>query len=398
MRRGLCPGFKIKRDEGRVSLNSEERREGRYWRRRARREARRREAVLAAGGMDAALSLRALVDASRHCQRGVAWKRSVQGFCLNRVLQCARLHREWLAGSYVPGEALRFKVSERGKTRDISAVPFRDRVVQRALCDTVLVPLVRRTLIYDNGASLKGKGTSFALDRLERHLHEHCREHGVRGGILLFDFSRFFASIDVDRLVGTLGRVTGYPPLVRFSELFLRGELQRLGLGNQTSQTGAILYPSAVDHWAKEVWRVRGYGRYMDDGYAIFADWNEMRAFAEAFCRRCAELGLALNERKFRMVPVGQPFVFLKTRFQVDSRGRVHRRVCAEGIKRQKRRLRKFAGMIAAGRIGYEDAARSYASWRGTLARGDAVGLLQCKMDRYFCETVGLPWRECLGG
>ena len=54
--------------------------------------------------------------------------------------------------------------------------------------------------------------------------------------------------------------------------------------------------------------------------------------------------------------------------------------------------------MIAAGRIGYEDAARSYASWRGTLARGDAVGLLQCKMDRYFCETVGLPWRECLGG
>ena len=196
------------------------------------REARRRDAILAAGGLDAALSLRSLVDASHHCQRGVAWKRNVQGFCLNRVLQCARLHQMWLSGAYAPGEAKRFTVSERGKTRSISAVPFRDRVVQRALCDTVLVPLVRRTLIYDNGASLKGKGTSFSLDRLERHLREHYRRHGAVGGILLFDFSKFFESIDVNKLVAMMDGALGYPPLVRFVELFLRSEERGLGLGN----------------------------------------------------------------------------------------------------------------------------------------------------------------------
>lgn len=377
-------------------MNSEERRRGRYERRWAARESRRIRAVAATGGMDAALSLRALVDASRRCQHGVSWKRSVQGFCLNRVLQCARLHRAWLAGTYRPGEAKRFTVSERGKTRSISAVPFRDRVVQRAVCDTVLVPLVRRTLVHDNGASLKGKGTSFSLDRLERHLREHYRRHGTRGGILLFDFSKFFERIDVDKLAALLDAKLGYPPLVRFVEPFLRSEKRGLGLGNQTSQAGAIFYPSAIDHWAKEVRRVCGYGRYMDDGYALFADWGEMKCFAADFKGQCAALGIAVNPRKFRMVPVGAPFVFLKTRFQLDSRGRVHRRVCAEGLKREKRRLRKFRAMIDEGRIEYADAARSYASWRGTLARGDAVGLLQCKMDRYFYATFGVPWWDCL--
>lgn len=377
-------------------MNSEERRARRYHRRRARRQSRRREAVLATGGMDAALSLRALVDASRRCQRGVSWKRSVQGFCLNRVLQCARLHREWLEGSYAPGRAKEFVVRERGKTRNISAVPFRDRVVQRALCDTVLVPLVRRTLVFDNGASLKGKGTSFSLNRLERHLREHYRRHGAAGGILLFDFSKYFESIDVDRLAGALLRTTGYPPLVRFTELFLRGGGPGLGLGNQTSQTGAILYPSSVDHWAKEVCHVRGYGRYMDDGYALFADWGEMKRFAAEFQRRCLRLGIRVNPRKFRMVRITDPFVFLKTRFQLDGRGRVHRRVCPEGVKREKRRLRKFRGMINDGRLEYRDAALSYASWRGTLLRGDAGKYLQAKMDRYFYAVFGVPWRDCL--
>lgn len=384
------------RSRGGMALRSEERRERRYRRRRMSREARRRDAILATGGLDAALSLRSLVDASHHCQRGVAWKRNVQGFCLNRVLQCARLYQMWLSGAYAPGEAKRFTVSERGKTRSISAVPFRDRVVQRALCDTVLVPLVRRTLIYDNGASLKGKGTSFSLDRLERHLREHYRRHGAVGGILLFDFSKFFESIDVNKLVAMMDGALGYPPLVRFVELFLRSEERGLGLGNQTSQTGAIFYPSGIDHWVKETWRVRGYGRYMDDGYALFADWDEMKRFAIAFQKQCAALGIAVNSRKFRMVPATAPFVFLKTRFQLDERGRVHRRVCAEGLKREKRRLRKFRSMIGEGRISYGDAARSYASWRGTLARGDAAGFLQCKMDRYFYAVFGVPWRECL--
>ena len=141
---------------------------------------------------------------------------------------------------------------------------------------------------------------------------------------------------------------------------------------------------------------MRGYGRYMDDGYALFADWDEMKRFAIAFQKQCAALGIAVNPRKFRMVPATAPFVFLKTRFQLDERGRVHRRVCAEGLKREKRRLRKFRSMIGEGRISYGDAARSYASWRGPLARGDAAGFLQCKMDRYFYAVFGVPWRECL--
>ena len=243
-------------------MNSVERKEARYWRRRRRREAKRIDAVLDTGTMDAALSLCNLVRASRSCQRGVSWKRSVQGFCLNRVLQCARIHREWIEGRYDPGRAKRFTISERGKTRSISAVPFRDRVVQRSLCDTVLVPLVRRSLIFDNGASLKGKGTTFALDRLELHL--------------------------------------------------------------------------------------------------------------------------------LQLLRITDPFVFLKTRFQMDEHGQIHRRVCSDSIKREKRKLRKFKAMVAAGRLRLADVARSYASWRGVLDRGDAGRFLKYKMDCYFYGVFGV--------
>ena len=64
---------------------------------------------------------------------------------------------------------------------------------------------------------------------------------------------------------------------------FLLEEERGLGLGNQTSQTAAILYASSLDHWVKERWRVKGYGRYMDDGYALFATKEEARRFARAF-------------------------------------------------------------------------------------------------------------------
>lgn len=42
-----------------------------------------------------------------------------------------------------------------------------------------------------------------------------------------------------------------------------------LGLGSQISQTFALASADRLDHYIKEVLRIKGYGRYMDDGYLI---------------------------------------------------------------------------------------------------------------------------------
>lgn len=377
-------------------MNSVQRHEQRYQRRKLARERKRLRRLCDTGALPKAASLDALVRASRRCESGVAWKRGVQGFCLNRVFNCAMLRKRLLDGSYKPGTGKRFVVNERGKKRDIHAVPFADRVVQRALCDEVLLPQVRPALICDNGASLKGKGVSFAIARLEKHLREHFRAYGAGGCILLFDFSKFFENIDVDRLMEKLAQIIPDKDLVCLAERFLRSESRGLGLGNQTSQLGAILYPSAIDHWIKDERGIKGYGRYMDDGYVLFGDWQEMRRFAIEFQQRCEAEGIVINPRKFRMLHIEDPFVFLKTRFQIQPDGRIVKRVCVDNIKREKRKLRKMMGLVREGRLELSALGASYASWRGTLLRGSASRLLQRKMDEYFKSVCGCAWRECV--
>lgn len=377
-------------------MNSTERREARYLRRRAKRDAKQQNREIVSGGFEVATSLAALVEASKRCETSVGWKRAVQGFCLNRVLNCARLHRRLNSGTYRPGRSKRFTISERGKTRNISAVPFEDRVVQRALCDEVLLNAVRPSLIYDNGASLKGKGVSFALSRLKKHLRQHCSKYGVNGGILLFDFTKFFENIDVSRLVTNFRKYVLDDRLRALTESYLYGEKKGLGLGNQTSQLGAILYANTIDHWIKDTCAIKGYGRYMDDGYVLFDDVNDMKQFAFEFERACTAVRLILNPKKFRMISLTDSFVFLKTRFQVTENGKVVTRICADGIKREKRKLRKMMVLHNSGILTLSAVATSYASWRGTLLRGDASRYLQWKMDNYFEDVVGKSWRQCL--
>lgn len=42
-----------------------------------------------------------------------------------------------------------------------------------------------------------------------------------------------------------------------------------MGLGSQISQVLALASANRLDHYVKEILQVRGYGRYMDDGYLI---------------------------------------------------------------------------------------------------------------------------------
>ena len=56
-----------------------------------------------------------------------------------------------------------FTIIERGKPRDIRACHIYDRLAQNTLCSQVLIPELTPKFIYDNCATLKGKGIDFAL-------------------------------------------------------------------------------------------------------------------------------------------------------------------------------------------------------------------------------------------
>lgn len=145
-----------------------------------------------------------LFNAFMAARKGSQWKTQVQRFRWNigkeiGILQeeIDNLYHGREKGAYKLSPYSKFLVIERGKTRAITALGIRDRIVKHALNDLFLIKHVRPKLIYDNGASLTDKGISFTRKRLIAHLQSFYRETGSNEGhIMTMDFSGYYDNID----------------------------------------------------------------------------------------------------------------------------------------------------------------------------------------------------------
>lgn len=173
-------------------MNSAERREARYQRRKAARMEKKAAALREYGDFETVFSFERLYESYRASVRGVGWKASTQRYKAASLANVTKTHEELIAGRYRSKGFYEFDIVERGKPRHIRSVHISERVVQRCLCDYCLVPMLSRSFIYDNGASLRGKGYDFAVSRVTHFLAEHYRKHGREGYVLVFDFSKYF--------------------------------------------------------------------------------------------------------------------------------------------------------------------------------------------------------------
>ena len=176
-------------------MTSEERREARYRRRKAKRAAKKAAACSALDDFNEVFSYEHLYRSYQKCRRNVAWKASVQKYITQAPLLVKQTYDRLQQGKFRSSGFFEFDITERGKLRHIKSVTVGERVVQRCLCDYALVPMLGRTFIYDNAASLENRGYHFAVRRLCQHLQEHYRKHGTEGYILLFDFRKFFDNV-----------------------------------------------------------------------------------------------------------------------------------------------------------------------------------------------------------
>ena len=99
-----------------------------------------------------------MYKAGKKCCNGVRWKNSTQRFEMHLFSGTARRRRLLLERKWIPGAYVHFTISERGKTRPIDAPRIQDRQVHKVYTKKVLLPLYRPEMIYNNGASLEGKG------------------------------------------------------------------------------------------------------------------------------------------------------------------------------------------------------------------------------------------------
>ena len=344
-------------------MTSEERREARYQRRKAARLARRQARCDALGPAEEIFSFRKLFKYGQKCCNGVRWKQSTQNFELHLFSGTARRRRDLLSGKWRPKKCAHFILRERGKVRTIDAPHITDRQLQKAISKEILVPLYTPGLIYDNYASRNGMGLHFAFRRLKEMLHWHFRRYGRAGGIGIFDLEGFFPNAR---------RALIYQ---RHRDIVLNLFLQAIvdtvidtapstapglgmPLGMEPSQQEMTALPSAVDNWLKSQLGVHCAGHYADDYCIICPDMNKLRQIGNAVVRKFEQLGIPVNRKKCRIIPLTKPFRYCKAKFTLTETGRVNVNGCRDGVKRARRKLKLFRREWLAGKRTLEDVAQ----------------------------------------
>ena len=346
-------------------MTSEERRAARRFRRAERRQRKKRELYGDCDDFNKVFTYKHLYHAYRKARRGTTWKGSVQRFSMLAPLNVQALKQKLRRGTYKSPGFREFDTYERGVKRHIKSVVISERVVQRCLCDYALVPILSQSFIYDNGASMKGKGYSFAINRITAKLRQHYRKHGNEGYILLYDFSKFFDRVShelVKRIVHDSFKDARLIQLaVHFIDMF--GSIG-LGLGSQISQVLALTSANTLDHSVKELMRIRDYIRYMDDGAIISISKARLVQCLRLMRWICKKLRIRLNSKKTQIVKLSHGFTWLKVRFYLTSKGRVVRKIYKWSITKQRHRMKKLFIRYAEGAIPFETVRHSFESWR----------------------------------
>lgn len=327
-----------------------------------------------------------LLKSADLCKRNVYWKASVQNFMFEKDFNVSVIHNELMENRFRVKHKHKFSLYERGKKRTIQSVHIRERVVQRCLCDYCLTPLLEPTLCYDNCASQKNKGISFAINRVQRHLQKYYRKHGNKGYVLLFDYSNYFGSINHEMIMNKLKKYVTDERILNIIQIFINEFDEGLGLGSQVSQVLSLFAASSVDHMIKDEMRFKYYIRYMDDGLIIHNDKKELEELLKKIIQLSNDLGLTINTKKTHITSI-KNFKFLKKRFSLLDNGKIIIRLSADSITRMRRKLKKFEGLYRAGKMSLENIETSYKSWRGFALQYNSYNTVK-KLDEYYDELI----------
>jgi RNA-directed DNA polymerase len=263
------------------------------------------------------------------------------------ALNLDTLAREMTDGSYVAGATHEFFILD-PKRRLISALPFRDRVAQQALC-LVIGPIFDRALLPRAYACRKGKGTHAGVVALQSDL----RRLRSRGPVYVLktDFSRYFASIERTTLWRLIEAKISCRATLRLIEAMLPRTGIGLPIGSLTSQIFANLYTGAtLDRHLQQTLRESHWYRYMDDLVVLGASSAHLRRVKESievFSRE--QLGLRFS--KWSIQPASRGINFLGYRIwsthkllRRDSVSRARRKIAAFRAAGDADRLRQFLG------------------------------------------------------
>ena len=180
-----------------------------------------------------------------------------------KCLYIYRIHNILKNKSYTVGPYNIFTIYE-PKERRIVSQNMQDKIVNHLVSRYILYPAILPCLINANVASRKDLGTKKGLD-LFYTFQRNCKIKYNSYYILKCDISKFFASINHDILKKKLLKRIKDKDALKIVFNIIDSDEDGLSIGNMTSQILAIFYLNDLDHFIKEVLKIKYYVRYQDD-------------------------------------------------------------------------------------------------------------------------------------
>jgi len=272
------------------------------------------------------------------CRKNKGNKPTAIAFAEHLEQSLLSLYTDLVTGSYRPGRSICFVVT-RPKPREVWAADFRDRVVHHLLYNRI-APRFLASFIDDSCACIPGRGTLYAVRRLESKIRSASENWTKPVWYLKCDLANFFVSIDKDVLWQRIAARIPEPWWRQLAHTILfhdprqdyelRGSAALLKLvpphkrlvdqpahcglpiGNLSSQFFANVYLDVLDQHIKHRIGARHYIRYVDDFVLLHesTQWlNEALADITEFLPRT--LHVRLNPSKTILQPVSRGVDFV---------------------------------------------------------------------------------------
>lgn len=280
-------------------------------------------------------------------------------------LNLGDLRDELADGSYRVGPYREFAIYE-PKERLISALDFKDRLAQHAVCN-VIGPIFEATLLPNTFACRSGLGTHAGV----RYVQAQMRKPGATH-FLKTDYSKFFPSVDRARLHALIDRKIGCNRTLAILREFIPPEGRGIPIGSLTSQLFANVYGGLADRFVHDTLGHRRWARYMDDIVVLGDDLPRLRDdFLRLADFSLERMGLRIS--KWSCHPVSRGVNFLGYRIWPT-----HKLLRKDSVIRAKRKISAF--------VLHQDAAglqKFVASWAGHAQWADTHNLFRWMERRY---------------
>lgn len=325
--------------------------------------------------------------------------------------------------NYNPGRYNLFIINE-PKIRLIMSQNIIDKIINHVITEYFLINVFNKSLIEENIATRKNKGTHYGIKLLKRYLNKLKDKEFY---VLKFDISKYFFNIDheiikniirtkikdadvlniVDKIIDSTDSVYVNKDINTLRNNYIKSlkkynnsnstnkiaELKKLPtyekgkgvpIGNMSSQFLAILYLNELDHFVKEKLKIKYYIRYMDDGILLHEDKEYLKYCLKEIEKIIIKYKLKLNS-KTQITRIKQGFDFLGFKYYIKN-NKVIMKVKNQTKKRFKSKMKKLYSLVDNNKIKVSDLNQVKASYLGHLNYGNSKKLIYKTIKNIKCD------------